>query len=58
MSKSVLEITEEHGRQMHILGLKHAIEILKIVDREEALKHLTEKVAAAEKELKDEPRQV
>lgn len=48
MSKSILEITNEHGQNMYALGLKHAIETIEILGLD-ALPKLKEKLEEKEK---------
>lgn len=50
MSDSILEISRKHGKEMNILGLKHALEMAKIfrdnADQpiEKLIKHLEDKL--------------
>lgn len=44
MSESILEITNKHGQNMYVLGLEHAIGVLEILDKDEALANLRKKL--------------
>lgn len=53
MSKSIFDITHEHGLQMYILGLAHAISMFELLG-EAALPYLKEQLAKKKEELEDE----
>lgn len=50
MSDSIMEISRKHGKEMHILGLKHSLEMAKLFrdygDQpiEQLIKHLEDKL--------------
>ena len=54
MSKSILDITHNHGREMYIIALEHSVRTMEVLPADEALKHLKEKIAIERKELDDE----
>lgn len=54
MSKSIFDITHEHGRQMYILGLEHAINTIEILGEEDGLEHLKDKLKQEKEELSRE----
>lgn len=45
MGESILEITNKHGQNMYVLGLEHAVGVLEILDKAEALENLKKKLA-------------
>jgi hypothetical protein len=53
MSKSISDIAHEHGQEMYILGLKHAVELFKL-EGTKAIAKLEAKMAEQRKELDDE----
>lgn len=54
MSDSILDITHNHGREMYIIGIEHAVRMIEVLGGEKALEHLTVKVEKEKKELQDE----
>lgn len=54
MSKSIFDITSDHGKQMYILGLEHAINSIEIRGEEDGLEYLKDKLKQEKKELEDE----
>lgn len=53
MSSSILDITHNHGREMYILGLEHAVNTAEMLG-EGAVAYLKEQIAKERKELDDE----
>lgn len=54
MADSIIDITHNHGREMYILALQHAVNTLEMLPAEQALTMLKEKVETERKELEDE----
>lgn len=54
MSKSTFDIAREHGRQMYILGLEHAINIIEIQGEANGLKYLKDKLKQEQENLSRE----
>lgn len=53
MSKSVFDIQHQHGKQMYVIGLEHAINMFELLG-EDALPKLKEKLAKEKEELENE----
>lgn len=53
MSDSIFDITHNHGREMYIIALERAVNLIELMG-DGALDYLKEKVAEERKELDDE----
>lgn len=52
MSDSIYDITHRHGKEMYIVALEHAVQMLEILDDvEETRKHLKKNIADRKVEL-------
>lgn len=51
MGESFIETSREHGKEMYIIALEHAVSMLEILDRQEALDHLKKNIAERKVEL-------
>lgn len=59
MSESIFSIANRHGREMHIIGIEHAISIIELIGSDDAIKHLKAQVEKEKKELENErPHQI
>lgn len=54
MSKTIFDITSDHGKEMYMLGLEHAINTIEVRGEEDGLEHLKDKLKQRKKELEDE----
>ncbi len=54
MSDSILDIGHNHGREMYIIGIEHAVRMMEVLPADEALENLKAKIATERKELDDE----
>lgn len=54
MSRTILDITTDHGKKMYILALEHAISTIEVRGEEDGLEHLKDNLKQEKKELEDE----